>query len=107
MGRSTCVAGAVDASLLSASISGYVRGESPATLDVSGMREFPDGRNAHVYWCENLQLAPGDVVRMSFCQTKMATEPAQIKFTDTTEYAEEQQAFADFKRSAIFPPKPM
>lgn len=96
-------AGITDASLISPMLSGYVGGEVPASLMLSGMCDLPDDRAAHVYWTpdDEVELKSGDVVTFKFVESDEPTKPERIVPTDSPEYIEEQRQFTKMKETFV------
>jgi hypothetical protein len=96
------MAGIKDASLISPMVSGYIGGDMPASLMLSGMCDLPDDRAAHVYWApDELDLKSGDVVTFKFVESDDPTKPERIVLTDSPEYIEEQRQFTEMKKSFV------
>ena len=106
-GQPVCVAGIGNASMIGPSIGGAVSDEYPPMLDIRGMCELDAGRTAHVYWCENMFLKPGDCVQFAFVESPEPSPPAQVKPTDSPEYIEEQRKFEELERSFVPDGTPM
>jgi hypothetical protein len=95
-------AGSKDASLISPTLSGFVGGDTPARLTLSGMHDLPDERAAHVYWGpDEVELKTGAVVTFRFTTSESPSDPEQVVPTDSPEYIEEQREFEALKKTFV------
>ena len=90
-----------NASIISPTVSAWVADDSPASLMVSGMCDLDERRAAHVHWCETWSLANGDLVAFKFIESDDVTPPKTIVPTDSPDYLEEQQSFAESLKDLV------
>jgi hypothetical protein len=96
------MAGIKNAALLSPMVSGYIGGDTPASLRLSGMCDLSEERAAHVYWApDEVDLKGGDVVTFQFVKSDHPTDPEQVTPTDSPEYLEEQRQYLVMKESFV------
>lgn len=107
-GEPLCTAGCADASFLDVMVSGSVFDEAPASLRITGMKELPNDRLAHVYWVEELALNFGDILEIKPQELSESTVPVSVVPTDSPDYIAEQQSYQEFLGAHIWPqPAPL
>ena len=95
-------AGIKDASLITPRLAGFVGGETPASLTLSGMCDLAEGRAAHVYWGpDQVELKSGAVVTFRFTISQSPSSPERIVPTDSPVYIEEQREFEAYKKTFV------
>lgn len=92
-GQPLVVAGAEDAVLLSFSVHVSIDGEHPATLDMRGMRDLGNDRQAHLEWFQELPLDVGDEIRVTLLEVEEVTRPAEDIASDSDEHIAAQAAY--------------
>jgi hypothetical protein len=92
-GQPLVVAGVEDAALLSFAIHVDINGEHPATLDMRGMRELGNERQAHLEWIQQFPLVLGDEIGVMLLEVEEATPPTEEFAADSDEYIAGQAAY--------------
>ncbi|RST46996.1 hypothetical protein [Variovorax sp. MHTC-1] len=92
-GQPLVVAGAGDAVLLSFSMHVSIDGEHPATLDMRGMRDLGNDRQAHLEWIQEFPLDVGDEIIVTLLEVEEATPPAEDIASDSDEHIAAQAAY--------------
>lgn len=92
-GQRLALAGTVDAVLLSFSMHVSIDGEHPATLEMRGMRDLGNDRQAHLAWIQEFPLDEGDEIRVRLLEVEEATLPAEDIASDSDEHIAAQAAY--------------
>ncbi|MDM0031964.1 hypothetical protein QTI33_07360 [Variovorax sp. J22P271] len=92
-GQTLVVAGAEDAVLLSFSMHVSIDGEHPATLEMRGMRDLGNDRQAHLEWIQEFPLDLGDEIAVTLLEVEEVTPPAQDIASDSDGYIAEKAAY--------------
>lgn len=92
-GQPLAVAGTEDAVLLSFSMHVSIDGEHPATLDIRGMRDLGNDRQAHLEWIQELPLDVGDEISVTLREVEEVTPPAEDIASDSDEHLAAHAAY--------------
>jgi len=92
-GQPLVVAGTEDAVLLSFSMHVSIDGEHPATLDMRGMRDLGNDRQAHLEWIQEFPLDVGDEISVTLLEVEEVTPPAEDIASDSDEHVAAQAAY--------------
>ncbi|MDM0056828.1 hypothetical protein [Variovorax fucosicus] len=92
-GQRLVVAGTENAVLLSFSVSVSIDSEHPGTLDMRGMKDLGNDRQAHLEWIQELPLDSGDEISVTLLEVEEVTPPAEDVASDSDEHIAEQAAY--------------
>lgn len=92
-GHPLVVAGTEDAVLLSFSVHVSIDGEHPATLDMRGMRDLGNDRQAHLEWIQEFPLDVGDEIAVTLLEVEVVTPPVQDIASDSDGHIAAQAAY--------------
>ncbi|TWD77282.1 hypothetical protein FB547_110244 [Variovorax beijingensis] len=104
-GQPLVVAGTEDAVLLSFSVHMSIDGEHPATLDMRGMRDLGNGRQAHLEWIQELPLGVGDEICVTLLEVEEVTPPAEDIASDSDEHIAAHAAYESQLASGLPVPR--